>query len=188
MESKKATCEYCGKECKDLRGLGLHQRQHCKEMPEEAKVSKPKAEKKAVVVPKAVTTSLEVWDSPDAFAEFKDFYEPGYRYRYVSEAHCDRRGWRGWEPVRISDLEAQTEAHKFKFGKSPDGYLRVGGEMILARMPEEKAKAREAFVERKTKQREAEAKHAMEQRIGRAAVTTEEYQSSVYKEMPPKEG
>jgi hypothetical protein len=70
----------------------------------------------------------EVWDSFDPLREAVDgVREPGMNYRFLSDRAVKRRGRRGWEPV---------------IGENGDP-VKVA-DMVLGRMPEEKAEQRNA--------------------------------------------
>lgn len=91
----------------------------------------------------------EPWMAPDPLKEVADAHvQRGMRPKFLSPSKVDREGTRGWKPVA---------------GKNGDP-IRLGN-LILAEMPEEKARARNRHYEGlgQTKLAEIQAEHEQEQ-------------------------
>ena len=113
-------CETCGFEAKTLAGRLAHERSHA-----------PVEEQPAVVVE-------EEWNVPNALKlENKD---PNYRYRFLNPRLIEHKGMREWEFVEGNDaVKVSNPLQK------PADSRRWQGDLILGRMPEGRARAREKY-------------------------------------------
>lgn len=77
----------------------------------------------------AADDKIEPWSAPDPIQEaIAKAPKAGFRRRLLSERVCDKRGMRGWEPV-----------------KDKNGNLVKVGNQFLGEMPEAKARQRTKF-------------------------------------------
>src|SRR3990167_10751312 len=109
--------------------------------------------------------TVREWKRPDAMGIPEHLKTPGYRYKWVRKDRLAYRVDEGWEVVPVQNGKLMKE--------NPDGvnmdkayHLR---ELILCRMPEEMAKQRDAYFQKKAQEPLKEIREVAEKAIAAGA-------------------